>query len=89
MAECVLWEHEVVGSKPTALTSINGGIGIRSGLKPRKLQVRVLLDAPNLPRWLVEIGTPNGLRNRAFLGSSPSLGTRFFRKHAPKVGKRS
>ena len=28
-----------------------------------------------MPRWLVEIGTPNGLRSRAFLGSSPSWGT--------------
>lgn len=28
-----------------------------------------------MPRWLVEIGTPNGLRSHAFLGSSPSWGT--------------
>ena len=28
-----------------------------------------------LPRWLVETGTPNGLRSHAFPGSNPGWGT--------------
>lgn len=60
-------------------------MGIPAFLKSWRFPVRIRGFAPNTPRWLMQIGTATRFRVSAFVGSSPTRGTK---TDGGEIGKR-